>query len=50
MERSFNLLADNEEWLADNLEKTLHASGDAPMDDATLAPAESICFDAWAWR
>jgi hypothetical protein len=38
MERS--LLADNEEWLADNLEKTLHASGDAPMDDATLAPAE----------
>jgi hypothetical protein len=40
MERSLNMLADNEEWLADNFERTLHASGDTPTDDAMLAEAE----------
>jgi hypothetical protein len=38
--RSFNLLANNEEWLANNFEKTLQAPADAPIDDATLADVE----------
>jgi hypothetical protein len=40
MDRSLNLLTNNEKWLADNFEKTLHASGDARSDTAPLAPAE----------
>jgi hypothetical protein len=28
LERSFSVLADNEEWLADNYEKTIHALGE----------------------
>jgi hypothetical protein len=41
MERRFNSLADNEEWLADTFDKTLQAPADARMvDDATLAESE----------
>jgi hypothetical protein len=40
-EQSFTLLANNEEWLADNFEKTLHASNqDSEGDAATLAAIE----------
>jgi hypothetical protein len=28
LERTFSVLADNEEWLADNYEKTIHALGE----------------------
>ena len=40
MERSFNLLAKNEEWLADNFDKTLHAPAGEPLDKVTLAGTE----------
>ena len=41
MERGFNSLASNEEWLGDNFGKTLHVPADAPIaDDATLAESE----------
>jgi hypothetical protein len=40
MEHMFNVLANNEEWLADNFDKTLQSPPDAPIDNATLADAE----------
>lgn len=40
LERSFTLLANNEEWLADNFDKTLHAPSGEPLDQATLADTE----------
>jgi hypothetical protein len=39
-ERSFASLADNEEWLADNFEKTLHAAHQDGDVGSTLAAAE----------
>ena len=40
-EQSWTLLANNEEWLADNFKKALHASEqDAQGDAATLAATE----------
>ncbi len=38
-EQSFTVLANNEDWLADNFEKALHAS-DPEGDAATLAATE----------
>jgi hypothetical protein len=40
MERSFTSLANNEEWLADNFDKTLHAPAGEPLDQVTLADTE----------
>ena len=36
MERSFTSLANNEEWLADNFDKTLHAPAGEPLDQIPL--------------
>lgn len=38
--RSFNVLADNEQWLADNHDKTVHATVHAGADSLTLAAEE----------
>src|SRR5438552_1506523 len=38
--RSFALLADNEQWLADNHEKTVQSADHRKIDDATLAGEE----------
>jgi hypothetical protein len=40
MERSFTSPANNEEWLADNFDKTLHAPAGEPLDQVTLADTE----------
>jgi hypothetical protein len=41
MERRFNSLASNEEWLADNFDKTLQVPADTSfVDDGTLAQSE----------
>jgi hypothetical protein len=42
LERSFSTLADNEEWLADNYEKTLHAPGAARGGSALAEEEEHI--------
>ncbi len=39
-EQNFTVLANNEEWLADNFEKTLHASDQDPEGDAAAAATE----------
>jgi hypothetical protein len=39
---SFSSLADNEEWLADNFDKTLQVSGEEQSSHATLAEEEHI--------
>ena len=39
IEQSFSVLADNEQWLANNYQNTLHASGQDP-NGATLAKEE----------
>jgi len=39
-EQNFTVLANNEEWLADNFEKTLHASDHDPEGDAAAAATE----------
>ena len=41
-ERSFTSLADNEEWLADNFEKTLHGSQQQADGDALAATEEQV--------
>jgi hypothetical protein len=40
LERSFTVLADNEQWLADNHDKTVHAPEHAQTDGAVLAAEE----------
>ena len=40
LERSFIVLADNEQWLADNQRKTVHASPEDAADDVVTLPAE----------
>jgi hypothetical protein len=40
LERSFSLLAANEQWLADNHDKTLHAPQDDVPDERALAAQE----------
>ena len=37
LERSFTMLADNEQWLADNHCKTVHAPGPRGISDMPLA-------------
>ena len=39
LERRFAVLADNEQWLADNYQNTVHADRDRPFDE-TLADEE----------
>jgi hypothetical protein len=41
-ESSFTSLADNEEWLADNFEKTLHGSQQQREGDALAATEEQV--------
>jgi hypothetical protein len=41
LERSFSVLADNEEWLADNYKKTIHAPGERG-GNAPVAEEEHI--------
>jgi hypothetical protein len=41
-ERSLTSLADNEEWLADNFEKTLHGSQQQPEGAALAATEEQV--------
>jgi hypothetical protein len=40
LKRSFTMLADNEQWLADNHEKTVQSSERRKIDEATLAGEE----------
>jgi hypothetical protein len=43
LERSFTVLADNEEWLKHNFDKLVHAPGkDGPEGDALVAEEEHI--------
>jgi hypothetical protein len=42
LERSFNRLADNEQWLADKHDKTLHAPQDDECGEHTLAAQEEL--------
>lgn len=42
MERSFDTLASNEQWLSDNYERTVHASGEAPAEPDAAAQEEHI--------
>ena len=38
-ERTFAELADNEDWVASNLDKTVHPAGEADSDNLVLPPA-----------
>jgi hypothetical protein len=40
LERSFSVLADNEQWLADNHDKTVHGPQHDQLDEAALAAQE----------
>ena len=40
LERSFSVLADNEEWLADNFQKTIHAPDERGGSGSALAAEE----------
>jgi len=42
LEQRFTALADNEQWLADNYDKTLHASNGQPPADLTIADDEDL--------
>lgn len=42
LERRFSQLADNEDWLADNFEKTIHAVGKQQAGSALAADEEHI--------
>jgi hypothetical protein len=42
LERSFSVLADNEEWLAENYKNTIHAPGERGGGDALAAEEEHI--------
>jgi hypothetical protein len=45
IEQSFTMLADNEQWLANNYQNTLHASEQDP-NGASLAAEEEHILDA----
>lgn len=42
LERRFTALANNEQWLADNYDKTLHAPDSEPPADLTIADDEDL--------
>ena len=42
LERSFTQLADNEDWLADNYEKTIHARAEEPVGSALAEQEEQV--------
>jgi hypothetical protein len=51
LERSFTVLADNEQWLSDNHGKVVHSrpNNGSASDDALAAEEEHVC-DAWGLR
>src|SRR5690242_21538514 len=42
LEQRFTTLANNEQWLADNYDKTLHAPNSEPSADLTVADDEDL--------
>jgi len=50
LEQSFTVLADNEQWLADNRDKTVRSTGFAQTDGAALARKRNRYCDTWVRR
>ncbi len=50
LERSFVQMADNEQWLADNHDKMVHAGAPGTQARWLWPPKKNMCCDAWAPR
>jgi hypothetical protein len=48
LERSYLMLAENEEWMADNRDKINTRGADETYGDAILAPPDGVFDDTWA--
>jgi hypothetical protein len=44
LEQSFTQLADNEQWVTDHHDQTLHAAKDGEAGEVTLAAEGTLCF------
>ncbi len=48
LERSYLVLAENEEWMADNRDKIIMDADENYYGDAILAPPDRVVDDMWA--